>query len=205
MRRWSWLAVALLLTAASARAGDVPTPANGESKKSDLDFDLLGAAPAPRDHAERDAAFEKRVRRRRTMLQWHTALGFVTLAGLLATNILGTLEYVDKYGGGNDTGRYYSAHEWLSVATTGLFATTGALALFAPNPYPKPLRFDAALVHKLSMALATACFAAEIVLGPVAAAREGHLDQRQYALAHVVLGWGAFAFMGAGTLAFVFK
>jgi hypothetical protein len=38
----------------------------------------------------------------------------------------------------------------------------------------------------------------------VTASREGKLDQRDLALAHLVVGYGAFAFMGAGVLAYVF-
>ncbi|MCU1283578.1 MAG: hypothetical protein JWM53_7124, partial [bacterium] len=101
-------------------------------------------------------------------------------------------------------GRFTTYHEGLAICTTGLFAATGILALVAPNPYPKPLKLDAALVHKLTMLMATICFAAQIVMGPLTAVSDGKLYQRDMALAHVVIGYGAFAFMGAGVLAYVF-
>jgi hypothetical protein len=200
----------VLLTATVARA-QTPPPATSppSSPSNDMSFDLFGdkEKKSPLDTAreeDRLAKLEKKVKLRRALLKWHQALGFVTLAGLAATLTLGTLNYVDKYGGGNDTGTYYDAHLGLALATTAVFTTTGVLALAAPNPYPKPVKFDAALVHKLSMALAAACFVTQIILGPVAASREGKLDQRDLALAHLVVGYGAFAFMGAGVLAYVF-
>jgi hypothetical protein len=119
--------------------------------------------------------------------------------------VIGQLNYQDKYGThGADTGRFYNAHLGLAGSTTALFATTGILALAAPNPYRKPVRFDAALVHKLSMALATAGMVAEAVLGPITASREGKLDQREWALAHLVTGYATFGFMATGVMAFVF-
>ncbi len=142
---------------------------------------------------------------RRSILQWHQALGFVTLAALAATDVIGTLSYYDKYtANGSDTGRFSTAHEALGIGTTGLFGITGILALSAPNPYPKPLKADAALLHKLSMLMAAACFTAQIVMGPIMAVSDGKLFQKDMALAHLVIGYGAFAFMTVGTFAFVF-
>ena len=90
------------------------------------------------------------------------------------------------------------AHEGLGIGTASLFGVTGILALAAPNPYPKPLKLDAALMHKLSMLMATACFAAQIIMGPIMAVSDGKLFQKDMALAHLVIGYGAFAFMGVG-------
>jgi hypothetical protein len=187
----------LTLLAATARA---------DGKTSSFDFELLPAPARPSlldENARRE--LEARVRLRRGMLKWHQALGFVTLGLLLATDVLGTLNYDDKYGRGDDSGRFYDWHLGFSVAATASFTTTALLALFAPNPYPKPLEADLALLHKASMALATACFVAQLVLGPIAAHTEGTLAQRDLALAHVVVGWSAFGFMTVGTFAYVFK
>ena len=41
-------------------------------------------------------------------------------------------------------------------------------------------------------------------MGPLMAVSDGKLYQKDMALAHLVIGYSAFAFMGAGTLAFVF-
>ena len=95
-------------------------------------------------------------------------------------------------------------HLGLSIATTGLFTGTGVLALFAPNPYPKPYRFDRAMIHRVSMALATAGMVAQIILGPVIVARSGYQDQPRIALGHVITGYATFAFMTAGVVSYVF-
>src|SRR6185503_3128226 len=131
----------------------------------------------------------------RRLLLAHQAFGFITLGLLAATVVLGTLNYVDKFGGGDDNGRYYNLHLGFASAARATFATTGILALAAPNPYPKPIRLDPALLHKVSMAAAAACMAAELVLGPLSASRDGSLDQRSIALAHLTLGFASFGFM----------
>jgi cytochrome b561 len=185
-------------------------PTKPKSQSDEMNFNLFGneEKKSPLEEArekERVATLERKVRLRRQLLQWHQALGFVTLGLLAITDIIGTLNYYDKYAApGTDTGKFSTWHEGLGIGTAGLFGVTGILALAAPNPYPKPLRLDAALIHKVSMAVATACFVAQVVLGPVMAVSDGKLYQRDLALAHLVIGWGAFAFMGAGTLAFVF-
>lgn len=176
----------------------------------DLNFNLFGKEEqkSPLDEARRRAQLarlEHRAHLRRQLLLWHQALGFVTLGALAVTDVIGTLSYYDKYvSTGTDTGKFTTWHEGLGIGTTAAFGVTGLLALLAPNPYPKPLRLDAALIHKITMALAAACFTAQVVMGPIMAVSDGKLYQRDLALAHLVIGYGAFAFMGAGTLAFVF-
>ncbi|HWE27468.1 MAG TPA: hypothetical protein VHB97_05665 [Polyangia bacterium] len=192
-------------TSPRAEPGKPPPSGSG-----DFNFELGGEAkPAtPAESAseqQRLAKLERKVHIRRAMLQWHQALGFVTLAALAVTDVIGTLSYYDKYtAAGTDTGRFTTAHEWLAIGATTTFGVTGILALAAPNPYPKPLKLDAALLHKMSMLAATICFAAQIVMGPIMAVSDGKLFQKDMALAHVVIGYGAFAFMGVGTLAYVF-
>lgn len=206
----------LTLMAATARA-QTPAPATtpapaapAASTGNDLNFDLFGneQKKSPLDEARekaRLAELERKVHLRRQLLVWHQALGFVTLAALAATDIVGQLNYDDKYTrSGTDTGRFATAHEGLGIGTTIAFGATGILALAAPNPYPKPLRFDAALVHKVAMAVATACFVTQVILGPITAVSDGKLYQRDLATAHLVTGYGAFAFMAAGVLAYVF-
>src|SRR5205823_2335728 len=106
--------------------------------------------------------------------------------------------------GGDDNGRFHDAHLGVGVGSSILFATTGLLALFAPNPYPKPIRADRALLHKISMAAATAGMVTQLVLGPIIGTREGKLDQRDYAAAHLALGYTTFALMATGVFAYVF-
>jgi hypothetical protein len=186
-------------------------PSAPPSPSNEMNFDLMNdeknKKPPTEEAAEkaRIAKLERKVHLRRALLQWHQALGFATLAALAVTDIIGTLDYYDKYSAaGTDTGNFATAHEGLAIGTTVLFGATGIVALSAPNPYPKPLKLDAALLHKMSMLVATICFAAQIVMGPLMAVSDGKLFQRDMAVAHIVIGWGAFAFMGVGTLAFVF-
>lgn len=192
-----------------------PTPAPNQTTAAgqsgpEMSFDLFGSGEkkSPLDEAreqDRIARLEKKVHLRRQLLKWHQALGFVTLVALAATDVIGQLNYQDKFAStGTDAGTFATAHEFLGIGTTVAFGVTGILALAAPNPYPKPIKLDAALVHKLSMALATACFVTQVILGPISAVSDGKLYQRDLALAHVVVGYGAFAFMGAGVLAYVF-
>ena len=155
--------VILLSSAAYAQQPATPPPAPPPSAPSgDFGFDLGNEAkkPTPTESAsekERLAKLERKVHLRRSMLQWHQALGFVTLVALAATDIIGQLNYQDKFvSSGTDAGTFATAHEWMGIGTTTLFGVTGILALAAPNPYPKPIKLDAALVHKVSMAIATA-------------------------------------------------
>jgi hypothetical protein len=204
------LVVVCLLGSVARAQKPPPPPPTATPSSNDMNFDLFGDAKkkSPLDEAreqERIAKLEKKVHLRRQLLKWHVALGFVTLAALAATDVIGTLSYYDKYAaGGTDTGAYTTYHEGLGIGTSGLFGVTGILALAAPNPYPKPVKLDAALVHKLSMLMATICFATQIVMGPIMAVSDGKLYQRDLALAHLVIGYGAFAFMGTGVLAYVF-
>ncbi len=194
--------------AAAVAAAGSPTSAT-PSRGLDLDFDLLGtgtpavpsAVLAERQRQQRIAHL---VRVRRPMLLFHQALGFVTLAALTATVVIGQLNYYDKYMSGDYSGRYEAAHLGLGISTTVLFGATGLLAVTAPNPYPKPLRLDTALVHKVSMALATAGMLTQIILGPLTAERVGRLDQPTLALAHLVAGYATWAFMATGTVAYFF-
>lgn len=194
--------------APSAPTSPRGAPTKPPSSQGDFGFDFGGEKKqtGPEEaEKERIAKLDRKVHLRRSILQWHQALGFVTLAALAVTDVIGTLSYYDKYtANGSDTGRFTTWHEGLGIGTTGLFGITGILALSAPNPYPKPLKLDAALLHKLSMLMAAACFTAQVVMGPIMAVSDGKLFQKDMALAHLVIGYGAFAFMGVGTLAFVF-
>lgn len=198
---------------AAATANNTPaTPPAGAAALApaaggDLNFDLIDEQkPKEADPAEkaRLAAMDKKVRLRRQLLTWHQGIGFATLGLLAATCVLGQLAYNDKYGGGDDTGVYVPYHQsFAGLASLG-FATTGILALAAPNPYPKKLKFDTAMVHKISMIAATAGMVAQIILGIVTTVREGNVDQRDLALGHLAAGYATFGFMTAGTLAYVF-
>ena len=205
--------IAVLVTflgATLARAEEPVTPTPAAPAADEMSFDLMNDQPKKTaaqaaDDAQKALKFDDRVHLRRRMLVAHQAFGFITLGILAATLVLGTLAYVDKYGGGTDDGRYYNAHLGLASVSAGTFATTGLLALFAPDPYKKPIKLDLALLHKVLMGVATACMIADIVLGPVVAAKEGSLDQRGLAIGHLAVGYAAWGFMFAGTMAYVAK
>jgi hypothetical protein len=191
---------------AAAAPAATAAPAAPAKSGDEFNFELTPAPTKPSlldESAQRK--LESRVRLRRKLLTAHQALGFITLGLLAVTNILGTLLYVDKYGGGTDSYNLHWYHVGFAIGATGTFTGAALTALFAPNPYPKPIKFDAAFVHKGSMALAAVCFVAQLILGPLSKYYEGQLFQRDIALAHLVTGWGAMGFMTAGTLAWVFK
>jgi hypothetical protein len=186
-----------------------PRPAAGGS----LDFDLFGDQPKPTaatppgaqlSPARDPAQVAREVKRRRTMLQLHQGFGFATLALMAATLVLGQLNYVDKYGGGDFTENYQLPHLALALATSASFATGAILGLAAPTPYKKPIKADAALLHKVMMGVATAGMVTQLALGFATATQGGELHQRDMALGHLVTGYGTFAAMLTGYLAYVF-
>jgi hypothetical protein len=99
------------------------------------------------------------------MLKTHQALGLATWALLAATVTIGQLDYNQLYGGGGGSRKWQSAHTILVISTSTAFLGTGILAILAPKPYPKPLRFDTALVHRIAAAGATLGMLTEIGLG----------------------------------------
>ncbi len=179
-----------------------------------MDFDLFGDAPkatpngatlpASNQVAKDPALIAKQVKVRRRVLELHQGFGFATLVAFAATIVIGQLNYQDKYGGGDFTNRYSSAHLGLSLGTSALFATDAILALAAPTPYPKPIKADAALLHKVMMGIATAGMVTQLALGFATASNGGQLQQRDMARGHLVVGYTTFASLLTGYLAYVF-
>jgi hypothetical protein len=188
-------------------AASEPAPAPAPSG-DELGFDLFDAPKKSLAEEEADQARAARILKetqvRRRVLTAHLGVGIATLGLLAATLVLGTLNYVDKFEEGS-TGRYNLPHLAFASISSAAFTTTAILGLAAPVPYKKPIRADAALAHKVLMGFAAACFAANLIMGPISVARAGTLDQRPFAQAHLAVGYGAFAFMGGGVLAWVFK
>src|SRR5216684_5228431 len=169
------------------------------------DFDLLPKEAAPDAGAlARQRELERKLAQRRTMLRLHQMAGFLTLASLTTTVVLGQLDYLDKYGGRGDVGTYHLWHRWVAIATTGIFAGTASLAVFAPVPIEKKTRLDTDTLHKIAMTVAAAGMAAQIVLGIFTAAKEGQRVQRDFALAHEIVGYATLvaAFTGFTVLLF---
>jgi hypothetical protein len=204
------LVVCFALVSATTARAEEPKPAPAQAAGGDgFDFELGDSAKKSAAETEADTKranlIAEKVQLRRKMLVTHQVFGFVTLGLLAVTLVLGTLNYVDKFGGGDYTGTYNTPHLALAVGSSATFTTAALLALLAPNPYPKPIKLDGALFHKVFMALAAACFVTQLVMGPISASREGQLDQRDLALGHLVVGYGSALFMTAGTLAWTFK
>jgi hypothetical protein len=181
------------------------TPAPDAATRGDQDFDLL-APEKPPDEAtkERDRRLMRDLARRRTMLQLHQLGGYATMATVTAAVVLGQINYLDKYGGGGDTGRWITPHAIAAFTAAGVFTATGLLAVLAPSPLEKPLRIDTATLHKIAMAVATAGIVAQVVLGPITASKEGQLSQRDFALAHQIVGYTTLVATYTGFLVLTF-
>jgi hypothetical protein len=191
------------------------TDGQGEGKvvqPPQLNFDFFGDAskpallPSPEDSAREDAVAVA-VQKRRHRLNVHQVLGLGTWATMLAASVVGQLNYHDLYGGGSGRGNYILPHQILVYSTTALFATTAAYALLAPNPYPKPLKADTALVHRLAAIGASAGMVAQVVLGFITArsADAGNADHlARNAKIHDVIGWTTFGFMTVAGATWVF-
>lgn len=182
-----------------------PAEPTRRSSKGDLDFDLLGKShTADPEEVAKAEAIERAAKTRRTMLLVHQALGF-TLMGVATANVaIGTLNYWDKFGGGGFTNNFELLHLISSMTTTGVFAANGLLALFTPDPYDKPARWDSARAHRILMAASTVGMIAQIVLGFVSASRLGHVDQRDFARIHLGIGYATYALTMAGGLTYLF-
>ncbi len=77
--------------------------------------------------------------------------------------------------------------------------------MFAPVPIEKKARLDTVTLHKIAMTVAAAGIAAQIVLGIVTAGKEGQLVQRDYALAHLIVGYTTLAAAFAGFTVLTFQ
>jgi hypothetical protein len=196
------LASPLQLALAEQPAPAQPAPSPAPAPAPADDFDLLPKEKVPDAAVQQELIHKLELRRK--MLQLHQLGGFVTLGLMGTTVVLGQLNYSDKYGGGGDTERFMVWHRWLGISTAVVFAAAGALAVFAPSPLEKPVRLDTATVHKIALAIASAGIVAQIILGPVIASKQGQLSQRDFALAHQIVGYTTLVATAAGAVAFTF-
>jgi hypothetical protein len=179
-------------------------PAQGEAAappKSNLDFDLLPESSATKE----DPELESKLKLRRSLLIAHQALGITTVALLTTAVVFGQLNYDDRFGGGPSTGQYETWHSGFATASAITFLSAGTLALLAPVPIAKRGDFDTITVHKWSMLVATLCYVAEIPLGIYTVSQEGHANQADLALAHLVLGYVTLTAVAVGTAALFFN
>jgi hypothetical protein len=59
-------------------------------------------------------------------------------------------------------------------------------------------------LHKIAMAVATAGMVAQVVLGPITGSKEGQLSQRDFALAHQIIGYTTLVATYTGFLVLTF-
>lgn len=198
----------LLLCLATRLAADPAPPAQQSAptlatQADDLDL-LPPEKPPDADALRRQAELTRSLARRRSLLNLHQVGGLALLATMAATVVVGQLNYADKYGGGGDTGKYRTTHRVLAYGTSGIFAATGLLALLAPAPFDKPLRLDTATLHKMSMLVATAGIVLQVALGIITSRHEGQVSQRDFALAHQIIGYATFAATTTGFVVLTF-
>jgi len=189
--------LAAVLAADTEKRLDLSVPVEREQPSS-LDFDLLGAPRAAPDVDERA------LRVRRTMLNLHQGFGFGLLGLQLGATVLGQLNYSDRFYGPS-TGKYQTAHAVFAYSTLAAFGATALVGLLAPNPLKQNREgFDRVTFHKIAMFTAKAGMLTQGILGVVAHDREGHLNQKGIATAHLVIGYATLAAITAGVGAIAF-
>jgi cytochrome b561 len=199
---------ALARSEGEAAPATTAPPGTGEARQeappaTDFDFNLL---PPSAPKSVEDRALESAISTRRSVLKLHQGFGIATTALLVATVIVGQLNYSDKFGGGGQTGKYELAHVYLESATTLTFVTAGVLALLAPVPLKKSDEgLDTITLHKWAMLATTVGFATQIVLGIIAVSREGYVNQSTFATAHLVVGYSTLAALGTGVTVLLFQ
>jgi hypothetical protein len=216
MMRVSLAVLAVLLLVAPAARAQEPAPATPPSdapmepgaaapQEPSLDFDLLGPAAPPADVAQVvDPELERKLHRRRTMLQLHQGLGFAMAAGLTPTVVMGQIQLNDSFRGGEDHRKLLPWHRGFAIGTTALFFTVGALGVLAPSPYEKEPRWDTVRFHKLFMALATVGMLTQVVLGTLAVDNYGNLAEPRLATAHQIVGYTTLGLVAAGMVSLAF-
>jgi hypothetical protein len=127
---------------------------------------------------------EKELKIRRTMLKWHQALGFISLAGMAAQGVVGYKLYNGDYS-------IKGLHEGLAAGVDIAYFSTAALALFAP---PKMLDerkgYSSIKVHKI---LAIVHLTSMIATNVLATQLESHPNLKPYHRAAALTAFGSLA------------
>jgi cytochrome b561 len=183
-------------------------PATGDGK---MDFNFFPDenkdAKDPSFVQTDSAEVAAKAARRRWMLKVHQTLGITTWALMAATVTVGQLNYNQLYGGGGGSTKYQGPHALLVASTTLSFAATGAFAIFAPDPYDKPLKLDTGLVHRIAVIGATAGMVTEAILGIVTSRRADAGNPRSLktlARAHQIVGYSTFGMLTVAGTVWVF-
>jgi hypothetical protein len=202
----------------AAAANSAATPAAAETAgktakalgKFDFDFygeDAPGSPGLKMPLVPPDPDFEARVHRRRWMLKTHQALGLATWALMAATVTIGQLNYNQEYGGGGGSRKWQNTHTYLVIATSAAFLGTASMSILAPKPYPKPLRFDTALLHRIAVAGATLGMLTQVGLGLFTHYRaQAGNPHELHALArtHQIVGYSTFGLLTVAATVWIF-
>lgn len=195
-----------LIGAPLAAAADQGAPGAVTEAVPMPDFDLFADKPTtatPAAHLP-----DRPEKLRRDMLTLHQALGLTTLGLMAATTVAGQLNYNDIYAPGHaGTGMYIWPHRLLAYGTTGAFAATASLALFAPERQADPEGVDTSTIHKVFVGGATLGMLTQIGLGFVTAryAEAGNpRDLRKLAQAHQIAGYATTGMLAAAATVWVF-
>jgi len=185
-----------------------PAKEKAAGEKPPLDFDFFGGqagaggkTPEGEDAAAAD--IEAKSHTRRWMLKTHQILGITTWVLMAGTVVIGQFNYNQLYGSGGNR-KWQTPHRVLVLSTSVAFGGTAAFAIFAPNPYDKPLRLDTGLVHRIAVIGATLGMLSEAVLGWTATHQADAGNQnnlRTMARAHQIIGYTTLGFLTiAGTV-----
>jgi hypothetical protein len=113
----------------------------------------------------------------------------------------------EVYGGGGGSRKWQGPHAALVFGTTLTFAATGAFAIFAPQPYKKPLKLDTGLVHRIAVSGATLGMLTELVLGVATKSRANAGNPRELrtlARTHQIIGYSTFGLLTVAATVWLF-
>lgn len=198
-------------TESSTQSADTASPSNDAAsttgQEETPEINLFGDEDVKTEGAV-DPAFTHKVELRRSMLQKHQLMGLTTLGLMVATSIVGGLNYQDIYGADPaGTGRYIWPHRVLAYTTTLSFGTTASLSLLAPKGYKKHKGFDTATAHKIAVSGATLGMLTQIGLGFVAARTQeagNPADMKEVAKIHEISGIATTGFMAIAATVWIF-
>ena len=135
---------------------------------------------------------ESEMRLRRNMLGLHQLGGFVTLAAMAATMVVGQ----KVYNGDRDLRQIHKA---LAFTTVSAYFSTAAFSLFTPPPLIRRNEWSSISTHKMLGTLHFTGMLAMPVLGTLI--REGNTELRPV---HLGVGYATLAAFGAAMLVITF-
>lgn len=198
----------------------------------DVAREVAAAEPAPAEWEEEEALVQRQLATRRTMSDWMTAIGIATWAGMATTVTLGAFHFHDRYGfagsyqetpcarGAAVMQEYCEGTVWphaiAAGTTTSLYVTNAMLGMFMPDPLGASEqpgeRGDRIRAHRTLRWVTSGLLIAQALLGLLISHPDwiGLHDERDFdaiqgmAIAHLGLGWAAFASYSAQGAVMIF-